>query len=72
MDTQRFRVFDPLAGELAMPVPSAQSFTKDEALAALFDSEAAAIIHAENLISQSRPWLVMQPVCPICGGSIEP
>lgn len=70
MTADRFRVFDPLANEWAAPVPAAQPMAGHVAAAAIFDTEPHAVIRARQLIGERRPWLVMQPVCPCCGGSV--
>lgn len=69
MTAERFRVFDPLASEWAAPYPAAIPMADDVAAAAIFDHEPAAVIRARQLIGERRPWLVMQPVCPHCGGA---
>lgn len=64
----RFRVFDPLRAEWATPYPATQPMTSNVAAGAVFDSEAAAVMHSQQLIGPARPWLVMQPVCPTSEG----
>jgi hypothetical protein len=71
MKAASFRVFDPLAGEWATPYPAALPMTGEADTASRFDSEAAAVIHARGLIGPTRPWLVMQPVCPCCGRNLS-
>lgn len=71
MNAQLFRVFDPLTGEWATPYPAAHPMTDEADAARLFDSEAVAVIHAHGLIGPARPWLVMQPICQVCGGNLQ-
>lgn len=68
MTAPRFRIYDPMRDEWAAPSPALHPVTGNPSEAAIFSSEAAAIIHARRLIGPSRPWLVMQPVCPHCLG----
>lgn len=68
MNAPRFRVFDPLANEWAGAGPSVRPMLEDAAKAAIFDSKAAAIIRSRELIGPDRPLLIMQPICPCCGG----
>lgn len=68
MNAPRFRVFDPLRDEWAAQCPAALPMTDDATAAAIFDSEAAAVMRGQQLIGPARPWLVMQPVCSGCGG----
>ncbi len=65
----RYRVYDPLRDEWAMPHPAAHPMTAIRPDAALHDSEQAAVMHGRQLIGPVRPWLVVQPVCPICEGA---
>lgn len=67
MHPLRFRLFDPLRDEWATPHPAAQPMTKDSSRAVLFDSEPTAVMRSRQLIGPDRPWLIMQPVCPVCG-----
>lgn len=68
MIASTFRVFDPLANEWATPYPARIPMTDDVTRSATFDFEAHAVIRGRALIGPARPWLVMQPVCPHCGG----
>lgn len=52
-----------------MPHPAAHPMTAIRSDAALHDSELAAVMHGQQLIGPVRPWLVVQPVCPICEGA---
>jgi hypothetical protein len=61
MNAPRFRVFDPLRGEYATPFPALQPMAAGVPSAALFDSEAAAVLRGRELIGSDRPWLVMEP-----------
>lgn len=64
-----YRVYDPLRAEWATPYPAVHPMTPNRPDAALHDSEPAAIMHGRQLIGPARPWLVVQPVCPICEGA---
>lgn len=67
MTADRFCVFDPLANEWATPYPAMQPMTEDAGMAAVFNFEAQAVIYGRKLVGPARPWLVMQPVCHLCG-----
>lgn len=68
MNAPRFHIFDPLRNEYATPYPAVLPMTRNPAEAAQFDYEADAVMRSRQLIGPGRPWLVMQPVCPRCGG----
>lgn len=69
MTGPRFLVFDPLRDEYAATVVSTSPMTSEPCQAAVFASKAAAIMRGRELIGMARPWLVVQPVCPVCGGA---
>lgn len=58
----RYRVYDPLRAEWAIPFPAVHPMTLDQAAALVHPSEPAALMHGRQLIGPSRPWLVLQPV----------
>lgn len=62
----RYRVYDPLRHEWAKPYPAARPMTQNLPESAVHDSEQSAVMHCRQLIGHDRPWLVAQPVCPIC------
>ncbi len=68
MSREGYTVYDPLRDEWAAPFPAALPMTAKRAEAAIHPTEPGAVMHGRQLVGSDHPWLIVQPVCHVCGG----